>query len=621
MARGILLIAFLGALLTAQHAAAFCFPMAHYIYVGNTATDPGCDADDIQSAITAVVCPNTSVVVTSERSYTSQALMVTNKSFTLSGTTGACGAPISCDPTLGCGGGGGGPVILHGDGISPVLFVYGASSVTVENIELTGGGGTQGGGILFGGTGTLTLIDSTIISNTATDGGGIYAVGIGGTATVNLGTGTLIKQNTATADGGGIYLSGGTRLLALKPYTFIGYNHALNGYGGGIMVAGPPPAQAEIGSPGYNGGPVIQYNDAAYGGGIAVVAQPPENYPKNVEARLFATDPNSPAAISSNNASQHGGGVYIKSSFDSSSNHAIYAEFCAAGFRIDGNVAADGAAIYSDYIAATINQNEFDYGGQVYVNSTKCQDSNYSATLASLGAVDCAPGATCNTVNGNGSRDASNQPTSGATIYLHTGTFFDIERFGMRHNDGGSAFHVFTAVSSQSLLSTCLIADNSVTDELFNLQGYSPEINACTIANNTIGGASVFYAVFPSGGGYNLVNSIVDQPGVVTRNAGSAFTGQDILSPDSTFSSKLGSPTFVNAAGGDYHLQLASLGIDFAPATINGIPPVDLDGLSRSFDIPTIANYSGPMDAGAYERHPPCYRPDTLQCNGFDGVY
>jgi hypothetical protein len=619
MARGILLIAYLAVLLAARDAAAvLCSPIPHYIYVGNTATDTGCNADDIQTAISAVVCPNTTVVVTSERGWTSQALMVTNKSFTLSGTTGTCGAPTNCDPILGCGGGGTKPV-LHGTGSSPVLFVYGASSVTVKNIDITGGGGSQGGGIEFGGSGTLTVTGSTILSNNATDGGGIYAVGLGGIATVNLGTGTQIKQNTATGDGGGIYLGGGTRLLALSPYTFIGYNHALNGYGGGIMVAGPPPAQADIGSPGYNGGPVIQFNEAAYGGGIAVVAQSPENYPKNVEARLFATDPNYPAAISSNNASQNGGGVYVKSGFDASAGHAIYAQFCAAGFRIDGNVAADGAAIYSDTIDGAIGQSVFHYGGEIYVNSTKCQDSNYAATLASLGAVDCASGVTCNTVNDNGSRDASNQPTSGATISLHTGAFFDIERFQMRFNDGGSAFDAFSAVNLSSLLSTCLIADNSATGELFNLQGYDPEIYNCTIANNTIGGASVFYAIVPSGS-YNLRNIIIDQPGVVTRNSGSALNGEGILSVDSTFASKVGSPTFVNAVGGDYHLQLSSLGIDFSPM---GETPatVDLDGESRVFDIPTIANYSGPVDAGAYERHPTCYRPDTLLCTGFDGVY
>ena len=94
---------------------------------------------------------------------------------------------------------------------------------------------------------------------------------------------------------------------------------------------------------------------------------------------------------------------------------------------------------------------------------------------------------------------------------------------------------------------------------MIRADNYFARIFACTIANNTIGGASVIYATIPSGDfGYNMVDSIVDQPGVVTRNAGSTFTGQLILSPDSTFAAKVGSPTFVNAAGGNYHLQLSS---------------------------------------------------------------
>jgi hypothetical protein len=187
---------------------------------------------------------NTSVVVTTERSYTSQALMVTNKSFTLSGTTGACGAPTNCDPILGCGGGGVLPVI-HGNGISPVLFVYGASSVTVENIELTGGGGSQGGGILFGGTGTLTLIGSTIVSNTATDGGGIYA-SASAARDVNLGTGTLISRIRPRPMAAASIFPAGRGCWRWHP-TRSSATKALNGYGGGIMVAGrhrPKPRSA-----------------------------------------------------------------------------------------------------------------------------------------------------------------------------------------------------------------------------------------------------------------------------------------------------------------------------------------------------------------------------------------
>jgi hypothetical protein len=80
-----------------------------------------------------------------------------------------------------------------------------------------------------------------------------------------------------------------------------------------------------------------------------------------------------------------------------------------------------------------------------------------------------------------------------------------------------------------------------------------------------------------------------------------------------------GAPMYVDAASGDYHLQLGSLGVDYAYS--NDDLATDLDGLLRVLDIPNIPNVYGPRDLGAYERHPSCYRPDTLLCDGFDGIY
>src|SRR5262249_21441854 len=173
------IVALLAALLLSEHeaCAVICPPIPKHLYVG---TDSKCDAGDIQTAIGAVMCPGTIVVVTDERPYTSQALTIFNKSLALVGAAAGagCGSPHSiCDPTLGCGGGGGAPpaasITLHGDGTTSVIFVYGSSSLTLQSIELTGGGGTQGGGLLFGGTGSLTLIDSSVVNNSATNGGGI----------------------------------------------------------------------------------------------------------------------------------------------------------------------------------------------------------------------------------------------------------------------------------------------------------------------------------------------------------------------------------------------------------------------------------------------------------------
>ena len=147
---------------------------------------------------------------------------------------------------------------LRGTGFASVIYIHGSSSVTLESLKLTEGVGTDfGGGIHFTGTGSLTLIDSTITNNGATFGAGIQFNGSGGNATLTLGVGTIIEQNTATSDGGGIHINGSARLFALAPYTSVDSNSASHGYGGGIAVIGP--ARADIGSPGYNGA-AISYN-------------------------------------------------------------------------------------------------------------------------------------------------------------------------------------------------------------------------------------------------------------------------------------------------------------------------------------------------------------------------
>jgi hypothetical protein len=76
-----------------------------------------------------------------------------------------------------------------------------------------------------------------------------------------------------------------------------------------------------------------------------------------------------------------------------------------------------------------------------------------------------------------------------------------------------------------------------------------------------------------------------------------------------------GEPQFLDAAGGDYHLLSASLGVDFAP-TAGGI---DLDGLPRDVDLP-VPDLFGPRDLGAYEHQASlgCGAGDTIFCNGFE---
>jgi hypothetical protein len=198
----------------------------------------------------------------------------------------------------------------------------------------------------------------------------------------------------------------------------------------------------------------------------------------------------------------------------------------------------------------------------------------------------------------------------------------------MRFNKGGHAMHFYGIEPAQII--DCLLADNTESAELIDAEHSQTDIDSCTIANNSLGGASVIYNDNTTAENlYNdLQDSIIDQPGVVTLNAGSNIGTLYLLSNDLSSlpngDNTQGAPIFVDAAGGDYHLQLDSPGIDYA--TGDSYPPgetplTDLDGKPRIYDIQAIANKFGPRDLGAYERSPACYRVDTIFCNGLDALF
>ena len=191
-------------------------------------------------------------------------------------------------------------------------------------------------------------------------------------------------------------MQGSSRLYALKPNTLIGYNHAPNGYGGGLGLEVLGPARADIGSSGYGRLGVIYDNDASYGGGIDILTFDDH---ANAIVRLFTTGPNNPVQISSNFASHTGDAVYLKPLLDIFSQAP--AVLCAYDFRIDDNAAQEGAAIYSDadYTA------DIAHGADVALNTNPLFGENYcvqTETPAALGAVACAAGdVPCNQFVGN----------------------------------------------------------------------------------------------------------------------------------------------------------------------------------------------------------------------------
>ena len=607
----------LSLVLFAADARAFCdaiHPLPE-LYVGQMDSskpdyDAACTQNDIQSAIDAATCSyGTKIFITREHTYTSQSLSISDKNVTLIGrgdgdlcgptTVGVCNPVCPPPPTA--------PLVtISGTSGASVFTIGGNSNVYLQYFDINNGNdaGGNGGGIDFDGSGSLTLDTSWVRANQAANGAGVFFNGSGGTtAVLTLRAYTQILANTASGSGGGILVDGNSTLNMLEPHISIDGNTA-GADGGGIAVIGP--ATANIGTPDDNGSAVIRDNSAAYGGGIAVLAGSGDNNDNHVQ--FFTTDAAKPVGIANNTASHTGGGVYVKPNVSVSGNSV--ATFCAWDFLIESNVAQEGAAIYAD----TDSSFQFTYGGQVELGS--CLGT--SARPTALGAVVCKNPTLCNTINGN----AADDPTQGSAILIQTRGELKADHFAMRNNNVAHAIRVI-GDQTQTEISNCLIADNQSTHELLYASGgaTTPQIEACTFANNLIDASHVIYTE----SGLSLTNDIIDEPGTATL----AYSGDpanlqinwvlsnDNTLPDAGTGNLFGEPSFVDLANGDYHLQHTSLGIDFAPPTAIDF---DLDGNPRNVDLPSAGNVYGSQDLGAYERQNlfrECGTTDSIFCDGF----
>ncbi|MEJ2747874.1 MAG: choice-of-anchor Q domain-containing protein [Anaerolineae bacterium] len=104
-----------------------------------------------------------------------------------------------------------------------------SATATVSNLVISdnsGGSGVSNTGATLS---HLTLSHSSVISNTATNGGGVFSSGVGAITDI---LDTTITSNTATASGGGIYNNGS---MSVSRST-LDHNHARSG--GGIDHSG-----------------------------------------------------------------------------------------------------------------------------------------------------------------------------------------------------------------------------------------------------------------------------------------------------------------------------------------------------------------------------------------------
>jgi len=356
----------------------------------------------------------------------------------------------------------------------------------------------------------------------------------------------------------------------------------------------------------------LNNNTAAYGGGISVTVVDSSDHTSYVN--LFTTDSTRPVGIIGNTATHTGGGVYLKPA-ESDGDTVSDTYFCAWDYRIEGNNAQEGAAIYSDTDYSFLGSPR---GGAVSLGV--CPFPYPS----DLGAVACPDSNVCNRIDSNHAEDNAANPTS--AILIQTNGYVNASRFSMRYNN---VAHVIRLVgdSTDGDLFDCLIADNTSHQELFYASGNGTplSIGACTLANNTIESTHVIHTESD----LTLTNDIIDQGGTLALDYSgdpaklsvNYVLSNDVTTlPDSAGTGiALGTPDYVDIANSDYHLKPTSLGVDYAP----NVGGTDLDRHTRDVDLPSVGDVFGHQDLGAYEiqnlfRECGAQGPDEIYCDGFN---
>ncbi|HEX4480187.1 MAG TPA: hypothetical protein VH082_05220 [Rudaea sp.] len=553
-----------------------------------------CTFSTIQAAIDAAATTDSITVAASSTPY-KENLVINGKSLTISSCP--CNSSVCLlDRSKGTLQ----QALISGEnGTTPVMKITGVSNVSLSFITVENGnsGSNDGGGISFNGEGSLTLSDTRIFGNNANYGAGINFKGLTEGSSLRLNENSFITDNIAAVSGGGIRIESG-ELFVMEKNTWIAFNQAKTGYGGGIEIVGDSTPRAYVASPGYNGSPVIFDNTATLGGGIGM-----SNRGVLV---MFSSDGTQPVAIGENTAYNAGGGIFADTASGSGS------VICARDFNIDNNIAKDGTAIYSN-----TNSN----GGAPYIalNQDDTQNicKNYEALLTPQA---CDPSVPCNTMYANLAQDVlnGNAATDGATISLQAGTIMFANNLDMRDNHGGYAVYehgnnIDPGFYTVGDLQSCLIADNTYNHELVLAQGPGTAhltMTNCTLANNALGGASVVGANDYVNLSYDIIDEGTGKPALAFGGAaGNLHTLYNIagntngLSSDT--SNTTATPTYIDKPHGDYRLSFTKLGavyspsagLDYAPA--NG--GTDIRGDAFDFDLGSVPNRFGTRDLGAYE--------------------
>ena len=518
--------------------------------------------------------------------------------------------------------------VLDGNASSRVLQVAGDVSLTLNNLIVTNGNDVDGGGIAVYGS-RLTLLNSEVSENAASNNGGGIFIGTSGTVTL---TSSKVSQNVAAVSGGGVYDMDGSLVQAGGT---IENNSA--GTGGGVYVnlidasytlndgmiwqnssttpeKGGGGIYVSAGTATINGGQIaensgargggiqsangiiylnggsIQNNQADHGGGVYLAF--PEAFLSQNGGDIIGNSANSPdfggggvlgfqgsmeltaGLISQNSSASEGGGLKIR-----------FGDLTITGGMIEDNQAVtQGGGIFAEQSTLSISNlqlgnNTAVTGGGLYLDSLATLDLSktavYSNTASTNGGGLYLKGAALVTNVTISSNEAQN---NGGGIWAQNGST-TLNNVTLSQNTAVSGGGIYNNSATVTLHNT-LLAENSAT--------IGPECSGSSLTSD----------------GYNLIQNSADclLGGDLTGN----IMGQDPLLQSLTL---LGEPTYIHP------LSAASPAIDM------GDPVVCLENDQHSRPRPMDGDLNGTAvcDMGAFEYGLPLRVGDVSISEGNSG--
>ncbi|HNT78819.1 MAG TPA: right-handed parallel beta-helix repeat-containing protein, partial [Anaerolineae bacterium] len=236
-----------------------------------------------------------------------------------------------------------GTTTVNGAGADSVAEISNGT-VTLRDLNLTGGDAGLGGGLGLFGTAQVTLDNTDVFGNQGGNGGGAY---VNTYTTLTLTNGSYIHHNTATSNGGGARVWG--KLVAADTFSDIDHNSAPNGGGisapGGTLILrnADMAGNQATGATGKGGG--IHVTDS----GVVTMTNNAWIYSGNTAydgAGIYADDAQlylNYVTVRSNTATNNGGGIYLT---NASRLEARLGDIGSAG---SGNQAVIGGGMYIDH--------------------------------------------------------------------------------------------------------------------------------------------------------------------------------------------------------------------------------------------------------------------------------